>query len=44
MNSYANAILGTKSNRAFLLAVLYPKAINEAIEIIEILKKEYHLK
>jgi len=44
LNSYANAILSTKSNRAFLLKTLYPKAIKEAIEIMQLLKKEYHFK
>jgi hypothetical protein len=44
LNSYANAILATKSNRRFLLTTLYPKAKKEATEIMDILKKEYHLK
>lgn len=43
INSCANAIMLTKSTRGFILRNLYPKAKNEAIEIIQLLKMEYHL-
>lgn len=43
LNSYTNAILGTKSNRSFLLNTLYPRAKKEAVEIIQLLNDEYHL-
>ena len=43
INSYTNAILATRSNRVFLLTVKLPKAIGLAAEIMELLKKEYHL-
>jgi len=44
LNSYANAILSTKGVRKNLVTKLYPKAIKEAVEIIELLRNEYHLK
>ena len=44
LNSYANAILSTKGVRKNLVTKLYPKAIKEAVEIIELLRKEYQLK
>lgn len=44
INSFGNAILATKSNRQFLLQSLYPLAKRSAVEIIELIKKEYHLK
>jgi len=42
-NSFGNAILGTKPNRNNLLTELYPTARKSAIEIIELIKKEYRL-
>ena len=44
LNSYANALLATKPNRQALVMNRFPKAIKEAIEIMELIKKEYHLK
>ena len=44
LNSYANALIATKSFRRRLRTVYYPQAITEATEIIDLLKKEYHLK
>jgi hypothetical protein len=44
LNGYANAILATKSNRSHLLKTLFPNAKNQAIEIIELLKTEYHFR
>ncbi len=43
INNFINAILSIKGNRNILLANLYPKAKKEAAEIIQVLKKEYHL-
>jgi hypothetical protein len=43
-NSFGNAILATKANREFLLNNSYPLARKSAVEIIELIKKEYHLK
>jgi hypothetical protein len=43
INSFGNAILATRSNRSHLLNDVYPKAKRQAIEIIELLKTEYHL-
>ena len=42
-NKHANAIIGLKGNRNFLTTKYYPKAVNQATEIMELLKKEYHL-
>ena len=44
LNKHANAIVALKGNRNFLVTTLYPKAVNQAAEIMELLKKEYHLK
>jgi len=44
LNQHANALLAARSNRAFLLKVSFPKAIKQAAGIMELLKKEYHLK
>ena len=43
LNSLVNALMATKSTRRILQTRFYPKAIKEAIEIMEMLKKEYHL-
>ena len=43
LNSLANALMATKSTRKILQTRFYPKAIKEATEIMEMLKKEYHL-
>jgi len=44
INAFANAILDTKSLREYQQAKYYPEAIKAATEIMELLKKEYHLK
>ena len=44
INAFANAILDTKSLREYQQAKYYPQAIKTATEIMELLKKEYHLK
>ena len=43
LNAFANALLDTKANRYNLGTKYYPKAIELATEIMELLKKEYHL-
>ena len=43
LNSYANALLATGGNRNYLLNWLYPEAKKQAIEIMELIKKEYQL-
>ncbi len=42
--AFANAVLDTKNNRQNQRIKYYPKAIELATEIMELLKKEYHLK
>jgi len=44
INSLGNSLLGSRPNRSRLLTILYPKAKQMAQEIIELVKKEYHLK
>ena len=44
LNAFANTILDTKGNRQNQRIKYYPKAIELANEIMELLKKEYHLK
>ena len=43
LNSYANALIGTKGLRGFLNNRYYPKALREATDIMKLLKKEYNL-
>ena len=43
LNAFANALLDTKINRQNQRTKYYPKAIELANEIMELLKKEYHL-
>ena len=43
MNSFMNALVSTKNVREFFISRYYPRAIKEATEIMELLKKEYHL-
>ena len=43
-NKYTNEIIALKGNRSLLLKKFYPKAVKQADEIMELLKKEYHLK
>jgi len=43
INSFGNGVLATKSNREYLLNNLYPEAKKTTIDIIELIKKEYHL-
>jgi hypothetical protein len=43
VNSYANALIATKTFRKRLTGTYYPEAVHEAIEIMQFLKKEYHL-
>ena len=44
INSYTNALISTKPFRKRLISWYYPQALNEAIKIMALLKKEYHLK
>ena len=44
ITAFANAVLDTKNNRQNQRTKYYPKAIELATEIMELLKKEYHLK
>ena len=44
INAFTNAILDTKNLRQYQQVNSYPRAIKEATEIMELLKKEYHLK
>ena len=44
LNTSVNLIIGTVSPRKYLKTHYYPDALNEAKEIMELLKKEYHLK
>jgi hypothetical protein len=44
INAFTNAILDTKNLRQYQQIKSYPQAIKEATEIMELLKKEYHLK
>ena len=44
LDAFANALLDTKSNRQNLQKKHYPRAIELATEIMELLKKEYRLK
>jgi len=44
LNTSVNLITGTVSPRKYLKTHYYPDAIKEATEIMELLKKEYHLK
>jgi len=43
LNSLVNALMATKSTRKILQTRFYPKAIKEATEIMEMLKKEYNI-
>jgi hypothetical protein len=42
-NKYENAIISIKGNRNQLLTKFFPLAIKQATEVMELLKKEYHL-
>jgi len=44
INAFTNAILDTKNLREYQQVKSYPQAIKVATEIMELLKKEYHLK
>ena len=44
INNFLNALVSTKANRQFLRERLYTRAIKEAVAIMELLQKEYHLK
>lgn len=44
LDEYLNNLMDRKSRNKRYVDELYPEALKEAIEIIEILKKEYHLK
>ena len=44
INSYANALIGTKAYRRRMQDQYYPAAVAEATRIMELLKKEYKLK
>ena len=44
LNAFTNAILDTKGNRQNQRTKYYPRAIELANEIMDLLKKEYHLK
>jgi hypothetical protein len=44
LKSFVNAVLAEKGNIERLVLRTYPKSIMEATEIMEMLKKEYHLK
>ncbi len=44
LNHFSNALMHTKGNRSFLLVQLYPKARQEAWEIMQLLINEYKLK
>jgi hypothetical protein len=44
VNAFTNAILDTKVNRLIAKRKHYPRALELATEIMELLKKEYHLK
>jgi len=44
ISAFANALLDTKGNRHYLQTKYYPQAIKLATDIMELLKKEYHLK
>ena len=44
LKSFVNAVLATKGNIEGLVSKYYPRTIKEATEIMEMLKKEYHLK
>lgn len=43
INSYANALIGSKPYRKRLIDLYYPQAMSEAIKIMTLLKKEYNL-
>ena len=44
INAFTNALLDTKNLRDYQRVRSYPRAIKGATEIMELLKKEYHLK
>ena len=44
INAFANATLETKTIRQFAQVKYYPRAIELATEIMDLLKKEYHMK
>ena len=44
MNGFMNALVSTKTVREFFISRYYPRAIKEATEIMDLLKKEYNLK
>jgi len=44
INSLGNSLLASRQNRSRLLTTLYPEAKEMAKEIIDLIKKEYHLK
>jgi len=44
INAFTNALLDTKNLREYQQVRSYPQAIKGATEIMELLKKEYHLK
>ncbi|HEV8272142.1 MAG TPA: hypothetical protein VGQ04_12615 [Chitinophagaceae bacterium] len=44
INSFGNSFLASRPNRTRLLTVSYPEAKEMAEEIIELIKKEYHLR
>jgi len=44
INAFVNAVLDTKLTRHSQQVKYYPRAVKLAIEIMELLKKEYHLK
>ena len=44
INAFVNAVLDTKLTRHSQEVKYYPRAVKLAIEIMELLKKEYHLK
>jgi hypothetical protein len=44
LNAFANALLDTKGNRRAQQEKNYPLALGLAIEILDLLRKEYHLK
>ena len=43
MNEFANSLENRRANFSILIRKVYPAALDAAIELMNLLKKEYHL-